>query len=84
MELAEPSLDTAFKNCVEKGAKKIICHPFFLTEGRHVQEDIPLLLEKAASKYPNIEYTMTAPTGNLEDHLLKLIDHSLQNHATKK
>lgn len=84
MELAEPSLDTAFKNCVEKGAKKIICHPFFLTKGRHVQEDIPFLLEKAASKYSNIEYIMTEPTGNLEDQILKLIDYSVQNHATKK
>ena len=80
MELAEPSIETAFENCVEKGANKIICHPFFLTKGRHVQEDIPFLLAKAASKYSNIEYVITEPTGNLEDQILQLIDYSIQNH----
>jgi hypothetical protein len=44
MELSEPSIATAFRRCVDQGANKIICHPFFLSRGRHVQQDIPGLL----------------------------------------
>ena len=36
MELAEPSIETAYGNCVEKGADFIVICPFFLGPGRPV------------------------------------------------
>ena len=51
MELAEPSIRTAFMKCVEKGATTIICHPYFLSKGRHVSEDIPELVAQAAKEF---------------------------------
>ena len=51
MELAEPSLAQAYEACVAQGAKSVVCHPFFLSPGRHATEDIPLMLAEAASKY---------------------------------
>ncbi|KAJ1395033.1 hypothetical protein B484DRAFT_314431, partial [Ochromonadaceae sp. CCMP2298] len=47
MELAEPSIATAYQRCVEQGASHIVCHPYFLSRGRHVQEDIPALMLQA-------------------------------------
>lgn len=44
MELSEPSIQQAYKLCVEQGATQIICLPYFLSMGRHVKEDIPRLL----------------------------------------
>jgi hypothetical protein len=35
MELAEPSIGTAFKCCVEQGATRVIICPYFLFPGRH-------------------------------------------------
>jgi hypothetical protein len=35
MELAEPSIGTAFKRCVEQGATRVIICPYFLFPGRH-------------------------------------------------
>lgn len=63
MELAEPSIFSAFKSCVELGATKIICHPYFLSRGRHVTEDIPALVEEAAQQFQGVEYIITEPLG---------------------
>ena len=45
MELAEPSIATAYRKCVERGAKNIIICPFFLSRGKHWKEDIPSLAD---------------------------------------
>ena len=48
MELCEPGIDVAFSRCVEQGATLVAVSPFFLSPGRHWQEDIPALTAEAA------------------------------------
>ena len=43
MELAEPSIGTAYAKCAERGATRIIVCPFFLGPGKHWTADIPRL-----------------------------------------
>jgi sirohydrochlorin ferrochelatase len=40
MELAEPTLASAFDRAVSRGATEIVIHPYFLSPGRHVIERI--------------------------------------------
>lgn len=61
MELAEPSIATAFDRCVERGARVIVVAPYFLLPGKHWDEDIPHLVEQAAQKHPGIPFLVTAP-----------------------
>jgi sirohydrochlorin ferrochelatase len=63
MELAEPSIDTAFARCVERGAKTVVVFPYFLLPGRHWNEDIPRLAAAAASRHAGVRYLVTAPFG---------------------
>ena len=63
MELAEPSIHQAFKDCVEQGASHIIAHPFMLSPGRHAIRDIPNIVDEVALDYPNITYEVTPPLG---------------------
>jgi sirohydrochlorin ferrochelatase len=63
MELAEPSIDTAFARCVARGAKTVAVFPYFLLPGRHWNEDIPRLAAAAAGKHPGVRYLVTAPFG---------------------
>jgi sirohydrochlorin ferrochelatase len=63
MELAEPSIDTAFSRCVARGAKLVVVFPYFLSPGRHWQDDIPQLTVAAARKHPGVRYLVTAPFG---------------------
>ena len=63
MELAEPSIATAFDRCVQRGARRVIVFPYFLSPGRHWTEDIPALVTAAAKKHAGIEWLVTAPFG---------------------
>lgn len=63
MELAEPSIETAFRRCVEQGAELIVVYPYFLLPGRHWDHDIPALAAEAARHHPGLRYLVTAPQG---------------------
>ena len=63
MELAEPSIATAFARCVERGARTVVVFPYFLLPGRHWDQDIPRLAADAAAKHPGVKYLVTAPLG---------------------
>lgn len=61
MELAEPSIATAFDRCVDRGATTVVVFPYFLLPGRHWHDDIPRLTEEAAAKHPGVKFLVTAP-----------------------
>jgi sirohydrochlorin ferrochelatase len=63
MELAEPSIATAFGRCVGRGATMVCVHPYFLLPGRHWDQDIPRLTGEAAAAHPGISWLVTAPLG---------------------
>jgi sirohydrochlorin ferrochelatase len=63
MDLAQPTIQEAFQRCVQRGAKLVIVHPYFLLPGRHWEEDIPKLAADAASHHPGVRYLVTSPLG---------------------
>ena len=63
MELAEPDIATAYARCVEQGASRIIVFPYFLSPGRHWNQDIPALVKAASQDHPKTEWLVTAPFG---------------------
>ena len=75
MELAEPSIATAFGRCVEQGAMLVVVFPYFLGPGRHWSGDIPRLAAEAASPYAGrgVRHLVTAPLG-LHPLVLEVID----------
>jgi sirohydrochlorin ferrochelatase len=72
MELAEPSIATAFARCAERGADRVVVMPFFLGPGKHWNEDIPRLVRQAAAKFPGVGMSIAEPLG-IDDLLLRLI-----------
>lgn len=63
MELAEPSIRTAFDRCIHAGAGRVVVSPYFLLPGRHWSNDIPHLAAEAAARHPGVDYLVTAPLG---------------------
>lgn len=63
MELAEPSIATAFDRCVERGATTVVIQPYFLLPGKHWNQDIPELAAEAAARHPGVTYLVAAPFG---------------------
>ena len=76
MELAAPSIEDAFESCVQEGCDFVVCHPFFLGPGRHVEEDIPELLEAANAKHPEVKLLLTDPLGS-HPAILDLVHESI-------
>ena len=72
MELAEPSIATAYGKCVSRGATRVIVCPFFLGPGKHWTGDIPRLPCEAAKLHPGTEYHVTMPLG-IDDLILELL-----------
>lgn len=52
LELAEPSIPAAIDACMQAGATEVAVVPYFLAAGRHVQEDIPAIVDAKQSEYP--------------------------------
>src|SRR3954447_7156261 len=77
MEIAEPSIATAYARCVERGATRIVVAPFFLGPGKHWTQDIPRLASEAAAKFPRSTYHIT-PTLGIDDLILELLNKRVQ------
>jgi sirohydrochlorin ferrochelatase len=72
MELAEPSIATAYAKCAQRGATRIIVCPFFLGPGKHWTGDIPRLASEAAKRFPQTEYHVTMPLG-IDELIIELL-----------
>src|SRR5512139_3042811 len=84
MELAEPSIATAFGACVSDGAKTVVIAPYFLWPGNHWERDIPELASKAAARHPGVRHLVTAPLGAhplMMDVVEARIEHCLAHAA---
>ncbi len=72
MELAEPSIATAYARCVARGATRVVVCPFFLGPGKHWTSDIPRLTFEAARQHPQTTYHVSQPLG-IDDLILDLL-----------
>ena len=66
LELAEPDIPTGIGLCAKAGATSVTAVPYFLSAGRHVANDIPAELHKAASKHQAITIHMSDYLGKHE------------------
>lgn len=72
MELAEPSIATAYGRCVQRGATRVVVVPFFLGPGKHWTQDIPRLTADAALAHPGTSFHIS-PTLGIDDLILDLL-----------
>lgn len=82
MELAEPSIATAFDRCVARGANRVVISPYFLSRGKHIQEDIPSLAAEAAARHPGVTYVVAEPIG-LDPLMAQIIDARVRAAAAQ-
>jgi uroporphyrin-III C-methyltransferase len=74
LEIARPDIAEGFARLVERGARRVVVHPYFLSPGRHTRGDIPVEIRAAAEKHPGVTYQITEP---LAAHRL-VIDASVE------
>lgn len=63
LELESPSIPEGIDRCVQQGAHEIIVALNFLNSGKHVDQDIPVIVTACRAKYPHISIHITPPLG---------------------
>ena len=66
LEGADPDIPTGLNTCVAQGATRVIAVPYFLLPGRHVAQDLPLALQRAAERHPEVEFLQAEHLGGHE------------------
>jgi len=61
LELESPSIPDGIASCVQKGATEIVILLNFLNAGRHVDVDVPAIVEESRKKFPQVN--ITKPVG---------------------
>jgi len=61
LEIEHPNIAEGFARLIQRGARDITVHPYFLSPGRHTRGDIPVEVSEAASHHPGINYRITEP-----------------------
>src|ERR1700752_1178903 len=61
LEIEHPNIREGVQRLVQRGAREIIVHPYFLSPGRHTRGDIPLAVEELANDHPQITFRISEP-----------------------
>jgi sirohydrochlorin ferrochelatase len=81
MEIAQPSIALAIKECRDQGALSIVIAPYFLSKGRHIQDDIPALVKEASELYPDVTLSIAEPIG-IDPLMVQLIENRVQSSVS--
>jgi sirohydrochlorin ferrochelatase len=85
LELGTPDLVGATGILIDRGAKRVVVIPYFLTLGTHMQRDLPRLAHEASQANGDIEMQVTSPLDGHPALVQALLDRAaealLQNPA---
>ena len=54
LEFEKPDIEMALQQMNEENMSKVFIYPYFLNSGKHVGVDIPNIIQREKSKYPNM------------------------------
>jgi len=76
LEIADPSIPDGIELAVRAGAGEVVVLPYFLSEGRHVAEDIPAAVAGKQAEYPQVRIRIAPYLGTAENLIPVLLDLS--------
>ena len=76
MELAEPSIASGIRSCVDAGATSVTVFPYMLSPGRHSTSDIPRMVADIAPLHPDVSFSVTPPFGIHEKLAEVILGHA--------
>lgn len=79
LELAEPSIPDAIEQAARQAPSEILILPYFLTQGRHVQVDIPAIVAAEAERFPQIPIKLLPYLGQSQDWTDRILQW-MQSH----
>jgi precorrin-8X/cobalt-precorrin-8 methylmutase len=74
LQFNKPTLEEAVASIVANGATSILIIPYFLFSGRHIEKDIPEIIQTLSDCYPGITFAMARTLGDSEQFIPQLVD----------
>lgn len=63
LQFNKPDLEECGRELAGAGARRIIVVPYFLFDGNHIKQDIPIIIGELEKKLPGCEFILTSPLG---------------------
>lgn len=63
LELAEPSIPQGGQKCVNRGARRVLMMPYFLSAGVHVVNDLQEIRSDLANQFPQVDFVLCPHLG---------------------
>lgn len=63
LDFAPPSLGEAAAELAQRGARRVLVVPVFLSGGGHVARDVPELVQGARARHPELSFTIAGAIG---------------------
>ncbi len=61
LELGQPDLEGAVARLAQRGIRRVLVIPYFLTLGTHLERDLPKLAAQAGAAHPEVDLRVTPP-----------------------
>jgi sirohydrochlorin cobaltochelatase len=72
LELEQPDLSACAGELMAGGIDELTVVPMFLGTGKHVRDDLPVMVDALRSRYPNVRISLRPPVGD-DARLLDLL-----------
>lgn len=66
LEFMSPNLPDCATRLIAEGAEKIVILPMFIAQGGHLKREVPEMLEKLRSTWPQVEFSLGRAIGEEE------------------
>lgn len=63
LELAEPDIETGARNCLVRGATRILMIPYFLSAGVHLLRDLATARDSLSKEFPEHQFRLASALG---------------------
>jgi len=77
LDVVEPTIPQGAKRCVERGAKRVLIFPYFLSAGRHVVDDLNDFKKQFATTWPDVTFQICPHLG-LHPLMVQIVFERLQ------
>lgn len=77
LEFEEPNISQGIDTCIKKGATRVILIPIILFPAGHAKIHIPMAIDEAKEKYPNVTFTYGRPLG-IHETIIKILESRLE------
>ena len=81
MDFIPPSLSESASKAVKAGGSSLLVLPLFMSDGGHVKNDIPKLVEELEKEFPNVDIKLLSAIGE-HSKVKEVFQDVIKEHLT--